>query len=216
MKILAFVSLKGGTSKSTLARHVAVAATRSCHRVVIMDCDQQATLRDWGMERKRPPEVIGETSTSRRYVELTLGKLRAAGTDLVVIDTPGSFEGGYSANAIALADLVVIPCRPSGEDTATFWSTEEKVRVVGKQYGAVVTQAPTTTPKPGADLLALFRGSNVPVCPSPVHIRQIVANSYAGGSTVFEMPHISESDTRAAAEMSAVWAWVAESVGVRA
>ena len=216
MKVIAFAGQKGGTGKSSLARHVAVAATHAGHKVVVMDCDQQATLRDWGVERQRPPEVIGETSTSRRYVELALERLRASGTDLVIIDTPGSLEGGYSANAIALSDFVVIPCRPSGEDTAAFWATEEKVQAAGKPFGAIVSQAPTTTAKPAADLITLFRESKVEVCPTPVHLRQIVGNSYANGSSVFEMPQVSESDTRAAAEMGAVWAWIAQSVGVKA
>src|ERR1700712_2008158 len=139
MKVISFVSTKGGTSKSTLTRHVAVAATQAGHKVVIMDCDQQATLRDWGLERKAPPEVIGETSTSRRYVEQALDKIRETGTDLVVIDTPGSLEGGYSNNAIAVADFVVIPCRPSGEDTAAFWETEGRVQSFQKPFGAVVS-----------------------------------------------------------------------------
>lgn len=216
MNVVSFVSLKGGTSKSTLARHVAVAATRAGHTVVVMDCDQQATLRDWGLERQEPPEVVGETSTSRRYVEMSLGKLQAAGTDLVLIDTPGAFEGGYSANAIAVSDFVVIPCRPSGEDTATFWATEERVTQARKPFGAVVSQAPTTTPKPAADLMRLFEEAGVSVCPSPVHLRQIIANSYAGGRTVFEMPRQSESDERAVAEMQAVWDWIASAIGVKA
>jgi chromosome partitioning protein len=216
MRVVSFVSIKGGTSKSTLARHVAVAATQAGHNVVVMDCDQQATLRDWGVERKAPPEVIGETSTSRRYVEQSLEKIRKAGTDLVVIDTPGSFESGYSLNAIALSDFVVIPCRPSGEDTATFWGTEEKVQVAGKPFGAVISQAPTTTPKPAADLMTMFRESSVEVCPTPVHLRQIVANSYAGGSTVFEIARQSDSDERAVVEMTAVWEWVAGHIGLKA
>jgi chromosome partitioning protein len=216
MKTVSFVSLKGGTSKSTLARHVAVAATRAGHRVVVMDCDQQATLRDWGQERTGPPEVIGETSTSRRYVEMALEKLRKAGTDIVLIDTPGAFEGGYSANAIALADFVIVPCRPTGEDTATFWETEQRVTEARKPFGAVISQAPTTTQKPAVDLMALFVESGVRVCPVPVHLRQIIANSYAGGKTVFEVPTESESDRRAVHEMTAVWTWLAGSIGVKA
>jgi chromosome partitioning protein len=215
MKVVSFVSLKGGTSKSTLARHVAVAATQAGHSVVVMDCDQQATLRDWGVERGAPPEVIGETSTSRRYVELALDKMRKGGTGLVVIDTPGSFEGGYSANAISLADYIVVPCRPSGEDTATFWETEAKVTAAGKPFGAIISQAPTTTGKPAAELMDLFFRSGVRVCPVPVHTRQFIANSYAGGKTVFEIPPLSASDRLAIIEMKAVWEWIADNVGMR-
>ena len=216
MKIVAFVSLKGGTAKSTIARHCAVAAMQAGHRVVVVDCDQQGTLREWGTTRGRPPEVIGETSTQRRYVEQTLTKLRADGVDLVLIDTPGSFEGAYSANAVALADFVVIPCRPSGEDTAAFWETESRVTDAGKPFGAVVSQAPTTSPKPAADLMALFRSSGVEVCPQAVHLRQIVSSTYSTGSTVFEVDRASGSDGRAAEEMTAVWTWLAERVGVKA
>ncbi len=69
MKVVSFVSLKGGTAKTTLARHCAVAAMQAGHRVTVVDCDQQGSLREWGEARGRAPEVIGETSTQRRYVE---------------------------------------------------------------------------------------------------------------------------------------------------
>lgn len=216
MKVVSFVSLKGGTAKSTIARHCAVAAMRAGHKVVVVDCDQQGTLREWGQTRGREPTVIGETSTQRRYVEQTLAKLRADSTDLVLIDTPGSFEGAYSANAVALADFVVIPCRPSGEDTAAFWETESRVSDAGKPFGAIVSQAPTTSPKPAADLMALFRDSNVEVCPQAIHLRQIVSATYSAGSTVFEADRASGSDGRAVEEFSAVWTWLAERVGVKA
>lgn len=216
MKVVSFVSLKGGTAKTTLARHCAVAAMQAGHRVTVVDCDQQGTLREWGTARGRAPEVIGETSTQRRYVEQTLERLRADGADLILIDTPGSFEGAYSANAVALSDFVVIPCRPSGEDTAAFWETESRVSAAGKRFGAVVSQAPTNTPKPAADLMQLFRDSSVDVCPQAVHLRQIVAATYSEGSTVFEAERSSDSDNRAADEMAAVWTWVAGRVGVSA
>lgn len=216
MKVVSFVSLKGGTAKTTLARHCAVAAMQAGHAVKVLDCDQQGTLREWGTARGRAPDVIGETSTQRRYVEQTLERLRGEGADLILIDTPGSFEGAYSANAVALSDFVVIPCRPSGEDTAAFWETEARVTAAGKRFGAVVSQAPTNTPKPAADLMALFIGSGVDVCPQAVHLRQIVATTYTGGSTVFEAERTSDSDNRAADELKAVWTWVADRIGVKA
>lgn len=212
MKTVAIASQKGGTAKSTLCRHLAVSAQRAGLKVVVVDSDQQATLRAWGEARGREPKVIAETSTTRRYVEQALSRLRESGVDLCLIDTPGTMEGAYAPNAISVADFVLIPCRPSGEDTAAFWQLEERVQAAGKAFGAVVTQAPTTTLKPAADLMALFRESGVNTCPVPVHQRQSVPASYAGGSTVFEADR---PDDKAVAEMTAVWQWVAQQVGVQ-
>jgi chromosome partitioning protein len=233
MKIVSFVSGKGGTGKSSLARHVAVAAHTMgvryneeappitvgeytfTHRevvkplkVIVLDVDQQATLRGWHAERKRPPEVIAETSTARRFLDQRITEIRDKGTDLLIVDTPGTWEGAYTANALAIADFALVPCRPTGEDTEAFWATEERIKAAGKRWGAVVSQAPTTTRKPEQDLLRMWEAEGIPHCPTVIHFRQAVAASYASGSTVIETYGTTDSDQKAGQEMRALWLWL--------
>ncbi|MGA2136700.1 MAG: ParA family protein, partial [Bryobacteraceae bacterium] len=51
MKTLTFFSQKGGSGKTTLAVHTAVAAQESGERVVLVDSDPQKSTTTWGKSR---------------------------------------------------------------------------------------------------------------------------------------------------------------------
>ncbi|HEY6253650.1 MAG TPA: ParA family protein [Candidatus Angelobacter sp.] len=51
MKTLAFLSQKGGSGKTTLAVHTAVAAQEKRERVVIVDTDMQRSATTWKKAR---------------------------------------------------------------------------------------------------------------------------------------------------------------------
>ena len=51
MKTLAVLSRKGGTGKTTLAIHLAVAAENAGHTVVLIDLDPQASAAKWDDQR---------------------------------------------------------------------------------------------------------------------------------------------------------------------
>jgi chromosome partitioning protein len=53
MKIVAIFSQKGSTGKTTLAVHLATAATTAGHTAAIIDLDPQATAASWGDRHKR-------------------------------------------------------------------------------------------------------------------------------------------------------------------
>jgi len=53
MRSVAFLSQKGGSGKTTLAVHVAVAACEAQEKVVLIDSDPQGSAADWGAARKR-------------------------------------------------------------------------------------------------------------------------------------------------------------------
>jgi len=55
MKTIAFLSQKGGSGKTTLAVHTAVAATEDGERVVIVDTDIQHSATTWS----RSPAAAG-------------------------------------------------------------------------------------------------------------------------------------------------------------
>lgn len=53
MKIIAFMGQKGGTGKTTLAVHTAVAAGQDGHKVVLVDTDPQESATFWGDNNSR-------------------------------------------------------------------------------------------------------------------------------------------------------------------
>jgi chromosome partitioning protein len=60
MQTLVFLSQKGGSGKTTLAVHTAVAAQEDGARVVIIDTDIQKSATTWGTARKQARKATGE------------------------------------------------------------------------------------------------------------------------------------------------------------
>jgi chromosome partitioning protein len=69
MKLIAFVSAKGGTGRTTLAANLGVILARAGHRVLALDCDPQNAL---GTHLGMPPGLrvgIAEGSSSNEIIE---------------------------------------------------------------------------------------------------------------------------------------------------
>src|SRR6201986_1411279 len=109
MKTVAIVSQKGGSGKTTLAVHLATAATIAGHTTAIIDLDPQATATSWGDDRANGPEVISGQATR---LPALLQTARDNGATFLVIDTAPNADQTASLAARA-ADLVLIPCRPA-------------------------------------------------------------------------------------------------------
>ena len=85
MKTLAVLSRKGGTGKTTLAIHLAVAAERAGHATILIDLDPQASAAKWNDHRDGDtPFVV--TSPPSRLPEV-LSKAAESGATLAVLDT---------------------------------------------------------------------------------------------------------------------------------
>ena len=113
VRTIAIVSRKGGAGKTTLATHLAVAAEVAGLRAALFDLDPQASAALWADHRGEPfPAVV--PAQAPRLAGL-LAQARDGGADLVLIDTPPEADGIASA-AAAVADLTLIPCRPSALD----------------------------------------------------------------------------------------------------
>src|SRR3954447_20805337 len=110
MRVLSFVSQKGGSGKSTLVFCCAVAAEEKGKRVLILDMDEQATSTAWYKDRDAETPVLASIKSTD--LAEALGKARSSGFDLILIDTPGRDEPSIAA-AIRAADLCIIPCRPT-------------------------------------------------------------------------------------------------------
>ena len=77
-----------------------------------------------------------------------LRELQSYGTEIVVIDTPPALTASIE-EVIAIADLVIIPARPSPHDLRAVGATVEMVRRAGKPFLFVVNGA---APAPNAAL----------------------------------------------------------------
>ena len=110
MKIVAMLSQKGGTGKTTIATNLCVAAERDGQTTALIDLDPQASAARWGDSRKAKTPAILATPVSR--LEHWLQTAEENGATLVILDTAPN-SGPDALDVARAASLVLIPCKPS-------------------------------------------------------------------------------------------------------
>jgi chromosome partitioning protein len=139
MKVITFVTQKGGTGKSTLAVSLAVAAQEAGHQVYVLDMDPQESAFSWFKRRQSDEPTVDTSSAAVLPVALkTLGK---HGYDYVIIDTAGS-DTPATAAAIQASDLCLLPARPSLLDIEASKPTVASLLKLNRPFAFVLNQCP--------------------------------------------------------------------------
>ena len=210
MRTLVVAAQKGGTGKTLLAVNIAVCAAFRGKRVVVLDTDPQESTLRWYRHRVEHgivgPKAFEVQACQGREVEARRRAL--VDTDLVVVDTPA---GGSTdtAQALGLADLTVIPCRPSGSDLEGVGAT---VALVSKLGGKAVVVINCGAPRGhrneyAAGIVRLWY--QLEVCGAVIGDRKIFPDAFDGGESVLEAGPLSV----AAAEIGKMYRWVSKRVG---
>lgn len=112
-KIITVTQRKGGVGKTTIAVCVAAALARRGHNVALVDSDPQRSASQWA-EPGNLEFPVYEMALEQMSVSAWAKEVRSIEAGFVVIDTaPTAREMGAS---IAVADLILVPCTPSGLD----------------------------------------------------------------------------------------------------
>lgn len=202
MRVIVLASQKGGSGKTTLTGHLAIAAERAGHgSAVLIDTDPQGSLAAWWNVRKAETPAFAAATVAE--LKAKLADLEAAGYALAFVDTPPAIAHAIKA-VIALADLVLIPTRPSPHDLRAVGSTVELVQEQGKAFAFVVTQAKPNTRLTVQAMAAL--SAHGAVAPAVIHDRIDYAASMIDGRTVQE----TDPKGRSAAEVAELWEFVHE------
>mgnify|MGYP003667665508 FL=1 len=114
MGILALSTMKGGSGKSTVAICLAAEWLKQGKSVALIDTDPQASVVRW-RQSGEDLQALPLTSAGAAEVETELLRLVAAGTDRIVVDTPG-FRAEVTEKVLALADLALVPLKASPVD----------------------------------------------------------------------------------------------------
>tara|TARA_B100001250_G_scaffold95147_1_gene79473 strand:- start:21 stop:659 length:639 start_codon:yes stop_codon:yes gene_type:complete len=138
-KVITISQQKGGTGKTTLAVHLALAFIKYHNlKVAIIDTDPQGSLGKWFMIRTEK-KVSSENLTFKtaslwgaQYESKTLKN----DNDIVIIDTPPKIESD-ARPSIEAADLVLIPMAASHVD---FWATGAIVDIAKKANKKILVQ----------------------------------------------------------------------------
>lgn len=205
MRVLAFVSEMPGTGKTVLAGHVAAqAAAEGAGPVVLLDGGKargsepnlEGGLTDWWGAREGANPILGAWDDS--VTAAGLARLAAAGAALVVIDTP-SGPSAVAEQAIAFADLVVLPIRPGLEDLEAARTVVNRVEALHTPFVFVINHAGGEEDFPAAAVIELAQHGTV--CPVILPERGDFAIGQAQGRTVMEI----DPDTPSSEDMARLW-----------
>ena len=200
MKVIAVASQKGGSGKTTLAGHLAVQAERAgAGPVALVDTDPQGSLAEWWNVRQVETPAFVATSVGRLGEDIR--RLRALGMRLLVIDTPPAIAATI-AEVVSVADLVVVPARPSPHDLRAAGATVELVERLGKPLVFVINAAQPRARITSEAVIALSQHGTL--APSIVHNRTDFAASMIDGRTVMEIP----GAARSADEIAMLWQYL--------
>lgn len=200
MQVLAVLSQKGGSGKTTLAGHIGVQAERTgAGPVAMLDADPQESLADWWCVREAETPVV-ELTTLWRLKE-DVERMRERGMELVIIDTPPGITSTIRS-AIEVSDLVLMPAKPSPHDLRAVGKTVAIVEGLGKPLVFVVNGAsPWAQITPDAAIALSQHGT---LAPAVIHQRADFASSMIDGRTVMEISR----GTRSAAEITELWEYL--------
>ena len=204
MKTIALLSQKGGVGKTTLALHLAVGWTQRGQNVAVIDLDPQVSAAKWGDRREAARPVVRAAQAKRLPQELDT--IRKAGGEIVVIDTAPRADAVILGVA-KVADLVVIPCRPSILDLEAMADTLELVQTTGVPILTVLNFVVPHVPDSdqAEDAIAQL---GVAICPTRINRRVTFSRALLQGLTAQEY----ESQGKAAAEIEQVFRIVDERI----
>ncbi|CAN7677146.1 MULTISPECIES: ParA family partition ATPase [Alphaproteobacteria] len=204
MNVIAFLSQKGGSGKTTLSVHTAVAAEATGERVCVIDADPQESATAWANAREAGTPIVATAQAGE--LDAALRAAEGEGMTLAVVDAPP--HAAPAAGQIARrSELVLIPVRPSAFDLAAVPAAVEIV-VAAKVRGAFVLSAcPFRAPEIGETRAAL-EAYGLPIVPGEITDRRAFARAVTTGSAVTEF----EAEGKAAEEIRALWAWIKDTL----
>jgi chromosome partitioning protein len=183
MRVLAFASQKTGAGKTTLAGHMAVQAQQNgMTSVAVIDADPEASLADWCALRTDRP--LAHARATQAELLQKIESLRAAGTELVVIDTPPALNQSIEA-ALQAAHLVAIPTRPCAHDLEAAGAIVEMVQQAGKPFVFIVNGVQAGAELPPEVVMALAQHGPVAIAAIPRNLAFV--ESMIDGRTVMEI-----------------------------
>jgi len=193
------VTQKGGTGKSTIAIALAVAAMQDGHRVALIEADPQGTVSKWCARRSNSDPSVYCVGNATEIEQLLAGLVEEDFT-LAVIDTAAT-KNHLSGIAISVADLCLIPARPSTADIEAALPTLSMIRRLNKRFAFVLNQTPARSYRL-SEAATLLNSLGVLALPYIV-LRNDHLDALGAGLAVTEFA----PDGKASEEIRGLWNW---------
>lgn len=202
METWAVIAQKGGAGKTTLALHLAIAATQAGKLAGIIDVDPQESAIKWARIRDKTFPPVTKAVTPE------LGEMRQtamdAGADVLIIDTSPRADAECIAIA-KIADLIIVPSRPSILDLQSIADTIELLDQAGaKTRAVVVLNSVAARTAEGRDAAAVLSGLGVSLAPTRLGERADYRHALTAGKGVTEL----DPKSPAAKEINTLYKWL--------
>jgi len=207
MQTIIFNSQKGGSGKTSLCAHIAVEAEHSGDGpVYLIDADPQGTLTTWHEKREAekphrietvladlfrpnrsetPDEREGRVERIRGELSGTLKTLAEQhGAAFCMMDTPPTREDEIT-ELFRIADLVLVPVRPSPSDLWAVAATVGLLKQIGTPFLFILNQATLNANITAQAVAALSHHG--PVAQNIVGVRVPYAAAMTDGHTAPEL-----------------------------
>ena len=197
MQTIAILNSKGGSGKTTISITLASYYALTGHKTVIIDYDSQGSSTHWVNSRSEeqahihniPAYKLPIGSTQSFHMKLD------AGTERVIIDTPGAILFPQLEKIVKRTDFIIIPVQPSSIDihaVTDFVTNLKRIRHVqwGKTKIAVVANRIKADTGIFSDLIQLLEKLNIPFL-SEIHDSENYLDATNEAKGIFEVqPHI--------------------------
>ena len=199
MRTLVVNQRKGGVGKTLASLHLAVQAEMADDGpVAIIDLDPSLSLTLWYRARKADtPILIQASPTLQKAVE----KAKKAGVRLLIIDTANSI-GTEVTDAVALADLVLVPTQASPPDLRAVGATVSMLLRARKPLVFLINRVKPRVRLTGEAAIMLSQHGTV--APVQWHDRTDYGGAQVDGRTIQEL----QPDSAGAAEVAALWQYL--------
>ena len=204
MRTIAVIALKGGSGKTTIATHLALAAHLRGLDTLVVDVDPQRTA-EYVLSARAAP---GPTCLATTGAKLMSAKFAAVGLkkQLMIIDTPAGAPQDVG-EALVLADYALLVVRPTLIDLSGLARSLVIARRLEKPSAVVLNQAPFAREGIEPPLVKrAMRGLDymkAPLAPVIVRARAIYQTALETGRSAEET-----ADTAAAKEIATLWDFV--------
>ena len=196
LRVIALANPKGGVGKTTIATALAVRAAEESRRVALLDLDPQESLASWWTRRgKTKNPKLFEVDAAVEAIEMLISE----GWEWVFVDT-GPARIDLIEAGIVVADLVLIPTRPSAFDIEQTAICVELCENHSKPHAFVFNHAASGTKLTKSSMQFLRKGGST-VIETPITFRP----AYMAAVTVGKSgPEVEKGDV-ARKEIEALW-----------
>ncbi|MDH5327669.1 MAG: AAA family ATPase [Gammaproteobacteria bacterium] len=188
-KIISIINPKGGCGKTTLSTNISRGLQKRNFSVIIGDCDPQGSARDWFAMTGEDSDYAPVYGIDRPQLVNGIAKV-SADKDFVIIDGPAT-DMSINAEAVKIADVVMIPVNPSPYD---IWACGGLVDLVKTRQsvtdGHPYSKFVITRQKPNASLSEEVRSAlsdqDMQFFEGCTYDREIYKQTAARGESVYE------------------------------